>query len=586
MKKVKVSNWFQKYKRSKMLKFISLTQKALLIFVLSCTAFLYANSFAAKNTVDTLPDTLLTWLRNQPQIADVQNDGLVTFKDNQHYIIIQPAEIPENKTPISISTSLGQNPNQPDIYILSNGFYLVHVITQADGENSLPLIENFPMILKTGHIPKNFKIPSNLYVPNDWKSVFINRFEVIDDSDAMLYRNQNIMLWVSPNEKKLYWYQPNEAELANQWLSMSLPCKPINQHSLFILETNEVVLACQNNNVLYRFTPGRAGGFKVQLPATPTDMALDATTQTLYIAYANYELPIPPPVKNGGRGGWWKSGKKTKAVFKSEEQTVFNPPSIISVYDTRTNALLTDISVARAVKQLYFSGIRQQLVGLAIDGKALFFIPVLTPLQQLQFKTTNQFDQFTIENDKMLWLTGKDENKHPELFAYDLRWQELYALQPLKEEPIQSIVSNNMLYFLNPNEITRWDIKTQSWLSPLQFNTTNPLCQPTTLQPALDRSKLFITYTTCTEIGVLDLDQSQISSKLITPKTVTVGSNWQLYSILPSNDSTEQLAKIKLQDGRLLLQNGMLPQRVKWLSNLRAQTENQAQQEPVPANPK
>lgn len=578
MKKVKVSNWSQKLSPCKMRKTTASIISTLLLFGTLCIANV---SYAGKSTVDAIPASLNTWLKQQSQITEVREDGLITFQNKQQYIIIQPAELPAENTEIKIESTLGEDQAEPDIYILSNGFYLVRIVTGDNGEKSLPLLENFPQILRTGHIPKNFHVPKNLYIPNDWKSVFIDRLELIDDNEVKLAKNQNTMLWLSPNENKLYWYQPKEAELANQWLSMSLPCKPINKNALLVLETNEIVIACQDKNNLYRFTPGgRSEAFKVDLPATPTDMVMDSQTQTIYVAYSGYELPIPPVKSQGGRGGWWKIGQKTKEAFQ-DVQTVFEPPSVLTVYNTRLNKLENDISLERPIKQLYYSGFRQQLVGLSVDEDAFFFIPVSTPTQQQRFRSGQQFTHFTVDKDKLLWIAGRDNNQD-KLFAFDLRWQELYPMLDLKNKSEQLLVDDSVLYFVNPTEISRWDVASQEWLSPIAVGNT---CMPNSIQPALDKSKLYVTYSNCADITSIDLGQTQASSKLLTPKTVSIGDHWQLYSALPSEDSTAQLAKLKLQDGRILLQNGNLPQRVKWLSVRRDQTANQNQKEQAQKQP-
>lgn len=120
----------------------------------------------------SLPDGVVSHLREGDSGVSVRFDGVVTLSNGEVYLPVLPQRDLTNQPPKALTiTPLA---DLPDLIEYSNGVYLIRVIRTTSGKLALAKIDPYPIGLKEGLLPQDLLLPASLYIPAELKVILGN----------------------------------------------------------------------------------------------------------------------------------------------------------------------------------------------------------------------------------------------------------------------------------------------------------------------------------------------------------------------------------------------------------------------------
>ena len=132
---------------------------------LSLCFFLSSGAFASK-----LPNDVWSFIKSEIPSAKQRFDSVITISDDLMYIPLYP---PSDKTveKISVEYSYPQKPlgSYPEVVLLNNGYSLLKVFKDKDGNYTLTKKDDLPIKVRLGLMPQDMLTPAGLKIPESLK---------------------------------------------------------------------------------------------------------------------------------------------------------------------------------------------------------------------------------------------------------------------------------------------------------------------------------------------------------------------------------------------------------------------------------
>ena len=156
-----------------------------LVFVL----FISNPVFASK-----LPNDVWNFVKSQIPSAKQRFDSVITISDDVMYIPLYP---PSDKTvdKISVEYSYPQKPLSayPEVVLLNNGYSLLKVFKDKDGNYTLTKKDDLPIKVRLGLMPQDMLTPAGLKIPESLKLTL---------GDLLIPSKDENTLALNPSEKE------------------------------------------------------------------------------------------------------------------------------------------------------------------------------------------------------------------------------------------------------------------------------------------------------------------------------------------------------------------------------------------------
>jgi hypothetical protein len=472
--------------------------------------------------------------------AQIRQDGWVHFDKRGDYALVSPSEsiaVPS----VKLIEAIPQGQMPPDILWFNDGHYLLRMIDLPGGRQAFPFMENIPDDLKTGMLSPYIKLPKQFLIPTVWKSITGNL--LAPESTHAVSKNNYPLLVVSEDSQTLTSWDLAKGVALGHY---TLPCKKIKTR--LDAEASKLYLGCQDQATLaiIDFTTGQIEHYPTPQPIA--DLILDTDHHRVLLAH------------------------KTLAV--------------LSVLDTETRQFLAPIPLIKPAYMLAQSQYRKQVYAasevhrltpaemqISVEPRhfihrnaysqpkrnkqeppTLQIVSLLSNTVEKQIPALWNLEALHVEDEKMLWMVS---NQDKTLQGFDLRWQEYTKALPLVQ-PIRALADEDgLLFVLNPGEISRYEIKTKTWLEPIALESKSEA-----LGLALDEDHqlLYVLSSKPKGLQIINLTRQAWSGT----QAIDLDDASQL--ILLSSFSQAKQARIKFQDGRFLPQNALADRWVKSLS--------------------
>lgn len=516
------------------------------------------NLAISRNAIaeDALSPDLKSVIQSLDKDVSFRDDALVTFSNKAQYVLISPArENPALETPgpIGIVRRIPANSTIPDIIELSDGHFLLRIITLPGGRKTFPLIEDIPIEMRTGLLPQYFHFPEGFLLPTAWKSLTGNLLVMPETPVQQIKKSYPLAIW-SPNDKTVYLWNTAQNRISQYFKP---GCTPAGITVSDDAQTVFIGCAFQPKLIAYAIPEQSSVSYKLQSPASA--VAFDTQRNRLFVSHA-----------------------------KLAQITA------IDLTKDKIHIIETD----RAVVQMALSPFRNQLYALLAPPSfekppaepskhsrinAFFFHPdelhppapriEVTPksnIAVINLKTANiqkvlpvpaEVGSLYVQDEKLLWMAGlglKKDHSSPEgphLLAFDLRWQEFSPQIPLSEIPVAMGSDSQWLYLLGAqsNTIARYNLKSQTWGDPILLE---PKAIPSDMVVDFKSHQAYVLSANAPGVQVINLDRGQWIG---TEKTDFQGIGTMAW-LIPTEEMAEQQVRVKFQNGRVLLQNAQAPQ--------------------------
>lgn len=543
--------------------FSTITLKLVLALLFSFVLQINTVTFAE----DSIPDGIRDWLNTQDNEAVLADDGLIKLSNGDEYLLVVPAE---KKTVTKIDVeSVTKSDDKPAIVLFNNGYYLLRVLTLDGGQKSLPLLEDVPSDLKAGRFLSTLNLSESLYIPTQWKTLVV---ESIEDSTTTPEQLEQSLTWLNLTQSKL---------VSSKDKTAALPCQPAKYQGLLVVAENQSILACQDQPLLFELSQDAKQNWlvtqKVYLKAPTSSVAYNAANKMVYLSHPSLVTKTVENTPKRSLGGWFKL-KKSNAVA---EKPTTQDYSELSQYNLELHKLISPIATNQKVDWVSYSNFRKQLYALSNNHQNLLIINTLEPTKQQSIKLEVPVKDWSIQNEKTLWLLTEATEKTPQkIIAIDLRWQEIYDTKTLTEKASSLSSNEQWLFVFYPQSKT---VERLNLLSLGTKETTNSkqlvlskACADSQLQLSPHEKMLYLNSETCSKSIVVELGGFREKETI----QHTLAGQHQAAWLVPYTPPSSKLARVKFQDARLMLQNGKAPQTVKWPSVPHDQTTAQDPQAP------
>lgn len=114
-------------------------------------------------------------------------DGVIILPDGTVYLPLIPSKFDE-KAEFKIEKTFPAGKalaQKPDVVIFSNDYVLMKVLLDSKGNKSLAKLSDIPTELRTGLLPQDMLVPTNLSIPQNLKNI-IGNLEIPTSKDSMI----------------------------------------------------------------------------------------------------------------------------------------------------------------------------------------------------------------------------------------------------------------------------------------------------------------------------------------------------------------------------------------------------------------
>lgn len=152
---------------------------------------LIALAIAAATSVSVyatqLPNDVKNCVSKEFPKTTFRFDGVIILPDGTVYLPLIPSKFDEKaefkiKTTVPTGKTLAQ---KPDVIIFSNDYVLMKVLLDSKGNKSLAKLSDIPTELRTGLLPQDMLVPTNLSIPQNLKNI-IGNLEIPTSKDSMI----------------------------------------------------------------------------------------------------------------------------------------------------------------------------------------------------------------------------------------------------------------------------------------------------------------------------------------------------------------------------------------------------------------
>lgn len=114
-------------------------------------------------------------------------DGVIILPDGTVYLPLIPSKFDEKaEFKIKMTVPTGKTLAQkPEVVIFSNDYVLMKVLLDSKGNKSLAKLSDIPTELRTGLLPQDMLVPTNLSIPQNLKNI-IGNLEIPTSKDSMI----------------------------------------------------------------------------------------------------------------------------------------------------------------------------------------------------------------------------------------------------------------------------------------------------------------------------------------------------------------------------------------------------------------
>lgn len=114
-------------------------------------------------------------------------DGVIILPDGTIYLPLIPSKF-DSKAEFKIKQTLPEGKSlaqKPDVVIFTNDYALMKVIVDSKGGKSLAKLAEVPTELRTGLLPQDMLVPTNLIIPQNLKNI-IGNLEIPTSKDSIV----------------------------------------------------------------------------------------------------------------------------------------------------------------------------------------------------------------------------------------------------------------------------------------------------------------------------------------------------------------------------------------------------------------
>lgn len=138
------------------------------LIALSVLAMFNCPAFAGQ-----LPDNVKDFIGKTFPKTDFRFDGVTILPDNTVYLPLFPAQFDKTeefgiKYTVPAGKTLAQ---KPDVIVFNNDFVLLKLLVDKKGNTTVIDLENPPVELRTGILPQDMLVPSNMILPKTLKNI-------------------------------------------------------------------------------------------------------------------------------------------------------------------------------------------------------------------------------------------------------------------------------------------------------------------------------------------------------------------------------------------------------------------------------
>lgn len=258
-----------------------------------------------------LPDDIWKYVKNQLPDAQQRFDSVITLKNGVMYIPLYPPS-PKNVDKLTIEYSyptVASLKQLPEVVLLNNGYSLLKVFKDKDGDYSLTKKDDLPIKVRLGLMPQDMLTPiglkmpeslkltlgdllipskeeSSLYLKDDDKENPKNTFSPTVKRNEFIPVNEfkNKKTLINPkNTKFLEVYEETSKNPMYELKLSSMPSKIVtsSQNGVGVIlywgEPFVEIISLKDDNVLA----------KIQLDNKPTDIAINKKDNIAYVTIQN-----------------------------------------------------------------------------------------------------------------------------------------------------------------------------------------------------------------------------------------------------------------------------------------------------------
>lgn len=134
-----------------------------------------------------LPNDVKTCVTKEFPKTNFRFDGVIILPDGTVYLPLIPSKFDESaefkiKSTYPSGKTLAQ---KPDVVIFSNDYVLMKVLVDSKGNKSLAKLSEIPTELRTGLLPQDMLVPTNLSIPQNLKNI-IGNLEIPTSKDSIV----------------------------------------------------------------------------------------------------------------------------------------------------------------------------------------------------------------------------------------------------------------------------------------------------------------------------------------------------------------------------------------------------------------
>lgn len=538
------------------------------------TTPIYAQSAEIAGTSGSPDADLREFISRWNPQAKLSENNLVTLPDGTQYVVVFPAQF----TPTDALALKGKIPSGDglaDVIELNDGRYLLRIVTLPNGRKTFPLLAEVPEHLKSGLLPQNFLFTDGFLLPTMWKSLTGNLLVEADPLEPQAKVNYPLAVLTDAGRSMALW----DAAKARTTQKVELPCKATQV--ITTSKADAIFALCASEKSLLKIDPTNGKVSSIALEAPANQMAVDNVNNRLYITYPTAAVLSVFEIGTGKFSENTVSlpqpgGAVAVSPFRKEIYVIGADTPSIKQYDIEQAALKEKQARKKHFwEEGFVIGSRKKQKPPEETVTYLTLIDLNSLALKKKIRTLPDVTTIYLQDEKLLWMASASEKT---LRSFDLRWHEFSPPLALSEAPVAMGSHRQKLYLLMPqsNTLERLNLMTSKWDDPI------PL-QPATVPGDLIIDPLehqaFVVTTDKPGLQIVNLNRAQWVGTEQMPVQPSGETAW----LVPESAIPSQRVRIKFQDARLLLQNGLGSQ---WAGSLSAPHGQQKSQDPpVPPSP-
>lgn len=488
---------------------------------------------------ETIPLSLKTVIRSMDTQAKFRDDALVTFSNGETYVLLSPAE-PKGEATSQVTQRIPEESQTPDLIELSDGHFLLRIISLPNGRKTFPILANLPLTIRSSLLPQNFTFPEGFLLPTPWKSLTGNL--LTSPSTRMDTEPKSAPLAiVMKDARQIVIWDIAEARVQQQ---LPLHCTPSDL--ALSNDATELFVGCISEPTLSVYSLSDASVRSIQLPEGSSSFAVDKTHSRLFITHptlpqlsvydlAQHHLLKPIALRHPG-------AQLVLSPFRNQLYVTFRPEQ------PQDNALQQAAQKKPGPFKKFFFNTQDATTQTPLpESPTISIINLATLTQEKMIPALAETTGLHVQDEKVLWMVSQTEKS---LLAFDLRWHEYSTKIPLPDVPVAMASDETWLYLLCPssNTLQRLHHKTMQWGSPITL-APNAQAKALILDPL--EHQAFILSSSPSGIQVVNLDRGEWVGTELMPFEEGSTMAW----VIPTTAIPDQRVRIKFQDGRLMLQN-------------------------------